>query len=285
MNDELDAAGIVSLFVQPEADGSFPRETADYFRALSAHRPAIVLAFAPKAAGTFLRTAAVAAVDGQLVRVVHAQGGRDAQPYLPTFVYYYHGGICTGTLVAHVHMQALAANQRFLEVFDLRPVIMIRPIADMLASYWDMLETEPSALQEGLNCLIPENFLNFPKERKAEFLVDILAPWYASYFATWLDYSCREQGRVCILTYDAFLRDPAKTLETILSHSRVPRPREICRKAVEAVWAVRSAHRFNRGETGRGRNYFAPHHIERIASMLEHYEIPDRDRRLLLATQ
>ena len=52
----------------------------------------MVLAFAPKAAGTYLRSAAIAAMDGQLVRTVHAQGGRDASFYLPTFLLYYAGG-------------------------------------------------------------------------------------------------------------------------------------------------------------------------------------------------
>ena len=52
-----------------------------------------------RAAGTFLRTAAVAAIDGQLIRVVHAQGGRDGQPYLPLFIAYYLGGMGSRPLV------------------------------------------------------------------------------------------------------------------------------------------------------------------------------------------
>ena len=34
----------------------------------------------------------ITAIGGQLVRTVHAQGGRDASFYMPTFVMYYAGG-------------------------------------------------------------------------------------------------------------------------------------------------------------------------------------------------
>ena len=108
-----------------------------------------MLAFAPKAAGTFFRTAIIHAIDGKIVRVTQASGGRDATPYLPTFVMYYSGGVTDNTLVAHIHMLALPANIHFLEAFDIRPIIMKRSIPDMLASYWDMLEIRRRGAQRG----------------------------------------------------------------------------------------------------------------------------------------
>ena len=67
------------------------------------------------------------------MRTVHAQGGRDASFYLPTFLMYYAGGFPARPLVTHVHMQALPANRHFIEALDLKPVIMMRAIPDMLA--------------------------------------------------------------------------------------------------------------------------------------------------------
>src|ERR1700743_1890847 len=119
MHAALDTRAIDAAFAQPDSDGNFTGVVADYLRSLGMKRPMLFFAFAPKAAGTFLRAAAIEAVDGQLVRTVHAQGGRDAQLYLPVFVHYYLGGLCDGPLVAHVHMQALPANRCFLEAFDI----------------------------------------------------------------------------------------------------------------------------------------------------------------------
>src|SRR5580693_3326800 len=124
-----------AAFSVPACDGSFDPDFANYLQELGETRPSIVLAFAPKAAGTFLRSACVVAADGALVRTVHAQGGRDASFYLPTFLAYYASGFPARNLVTHVHMQALPANRHFIEALDLKPVIMIRAIPDMLASY------------------------------------------------------------------------------------------------------------------------------------------------------
>ena len=143
MNARLDERLTNAVFSSPNCDGSFAPDFADYLGDLGAMRPSVVLAFAPKAAGTFLRSAAVAAVGGSFVRTVHAQGGRDASFYLPTFLLYYAAGIPARPLVTHVHMQALAANRHFVEALELRPVVMIRSLPDMLASYLDELEDQP----------------------------------------------------------------------------------------------------------------------------------------------
>ncbi len=267
----LDQRSINAIFDVPGNDGSYPPEGLAYLQDLSSKRPCVFLAFAPKAAGTFLRQAAIDAVGGDLVRVVYAQGGRDGQPYLPTFIAYHRGGICPGPLVTHIHMQALPANQRFMEALNIRPVIMIRNIPDMLASYWDMLEADPAARRDGLNCEIPENFPSLSKEQKSDFLVDILAPWYASYYSTWLGYAVAQPDRICILAYSDLQSDAAGTLEKVLEHSRLPRLRRECEAAVESAWSDRGNLRFNKGTEGRGQRYFSSEQIERLARLLAHY--------------
>ncbi|MGD0190092.1 MAG: hypothetical protein ABSD74_05080, partial [Rhizomicrobium sp.] len=134
-----DSLAVRAAFAQPDNNGEFTGEFGAYLAELSARRGAVVFTFPPKAAGTFLRTAAITAIDGQLMRIAHAQGGRDGQPYLPLLVGYYSGLMGEKTLVTHIHMLALPANRRLIEVFDLRPIAMMRSIPDMLASYWDML--------------------------------------------------------------------------------------------------------------------------------------------------
>ncbi len=277
----LTQAAIETVFQVPDNDGVFKEPQRRYLKE-HVKRPMVFLAFAPKAAGTFLRQAAIEAVDGDLVRIVHAQGGRDAQPYLPTLIAYQLGGICSGPAVTHVHMQALPANRRFIEAFDIRPVIMIRSIPDMLASYWDMIETDEAARRDGLNCEIPEDFPARAKERKADFLIDIMGPWYASYFATWLGYAKGEPERVLVLSYADFKTDPAGTLVAILAHSRLERSRPECKDAIDEAWRERGELRFNKGEKGRGKSYFSQDHIDRLSRMLSHYPVTDEHRVALL---
>lgn len=260
-----------AAFSPPNCDGSFTPDFADYLSDLGGMRPSVVLAFAPKAAGTFLRAAATIAVGGSLVRTVHAQGGRDASFYLPTFLLYYAGGYPTRPLVTHVHMQALPANRHFIDALELKPVIMIRAIPDMLASYADMLDDDPVSPDNWLNIRLPPHYAAMPRDIRNDFLVDMVGPWYASYFATWVEYAREAPNRVCVLDYDAFRADPAAALQKLLAHSGLPRAREVCQTALDAAWEGRAEFRFNRGVSGRGRARFTPLQIERLARQIDFY--------------
>jgi hypothetical protein len=282
MEFDLDQAALEAIFEVPNVEGIFPPALRNYLQELGRRRPSVLLAFPPKAAGTFLRQAAIVATGGDLIRIVHAQGGRDAQPYLPTFLAYYHGGITRGPMVAHVHMQALPANVRFMEAFGLRPIVMTRNIPDMLASYWDMLDRDPGALRQGLNCQIPADWRERDAGQKADFLIDILGPWYASFYATWFGLADLVPGSVCSLHYKNFLADPAATLETLLNHSRIEISRAECEDIIESIWADRSALRFNAGQEGRASLYFTVHHLKRLDGMLSHFPAARRHRDELL---
>jgi hypothetical protein len=282
MGENFDRLAVSAAFAQAAHDGSFDDDLAAYLSLLGTRRPVLFFAFAPKAAGTFLRTAAIEATGGQLVRIAHALGGREAQPYLPLFLQYYLGGVCDCALVAHAHIQALAGNRHFLEVFGIRPIIMLRPLADMLASYQDMLEAVPESRADGLNCVIPDAFGDFSPAQKSDFMIDIIAPWYVSYFATWIDYTQQRPDQVCVLHYADFLGDPVSVLENALAHAGLARPRAVCERALSRSWRERGALRFNRGVSGRGRAYFSPEQIERLSRMFAHHSVLDGWREKLL---
>jgi hypothetical protein len=260
-----------AAFSPPNCDGSYPPEFAAYLAALGCSRPSVVLAFAPKAAGTFLRSAACVATGGTLVRTVHAQGGRDASFYMPTFVMYYAGGYPENTMVTHVHMQALPANRHFIDTLGLKPVIMVRSIPDMLASYADMLDADPLSPDNWLNIRLPQNYAGLSAEAKGDFLVGMIGPWYASYFATWMEYAADAPQLVCVLRYDDFKRDPAAVLEKLLAHSGVPRAQAECRSALDLVWEARTSFRFNKGVSGRGRARFTEAQIAKLKRQLAFY--------------
>lgn len=260
-----------AAFAPPNCDGSFEPDFAAYLKDLGATRPTVVLAFAPKAAGTFLRSAAVAAIRGAFVRTVHAQGGRDASFYLPTFLLYYAGGFPSRPLVTHVHMQALPANRHFMETLGLKPVIMIRAIPDMLTSYGDMLDRDPHSPDNWLNFRLPPHYAELSQEAKGDFLIDMVGPWYVSYFATWMEYAAEAPERVLALEYEHFIADPVTTLEKVLAHSVMAQPRQTCQAALDAVWEERGEYRFNKGVSGRGRARFAKEQVARLERQFDFY--------------
>jgi len=241
-----------AIYTLPRPDGTFEPEHAAYLKEIGQRRQSVMLAFAPKAAGTFLRAAAIGAVDGQLARVVHAQGGRDGTPYLPTYVRYFLGGFPQDLLVTHLHMQAFPANRSFVEAFDLKPVIMLRSVPDMLVSYLDMLEAEELSPAHWLNAAIPPQFVEWNSSKRMDFAIDVIAPWYASYFATWLDYQHQSPKRMCVLRFEDLVEDAASVLEVLLAHSRIVRSHQECKQATDLAWSERAENRFNKGEQDRG---------------------------------
>ena len=260
-----------AIFDQPEAMGSFDASQFAYFREISANKRMVFLAFAPKCAGTFLRTAIIYATEGQLMRMTHAQGGRDAQPYLPYFLAYYLSGPKQRTTITHVHMMAHPANCRFLEAFDIRPVIMRRSIPDMLVSFADMLDTDPVARINGLNCQIPSDWLKLEQPLKADFVIDVLGPWYVNFFASWKSYVKEAADRVLVLDFDEVKNNPLASLEKALAHSRLPVERKVAEAAIERAWKKKEELRYNKGEAGRGNAFFDATQLERLERLIGYY--------------
>ena len=270
MSAVLDSNAILAAFAQTGTDGGFDANTLAYLKSVGARRRMVFLAFAPKAAGTFFRQAAIYAIGGDLFRLPHAQGGRDGVPYLPTLLALYLDEKLP-EIVTHIHMQAFASNRHVMSAFGIRPVIMLRNLPDMLTSFWDMLEVDAVARAEGLNCVVPSDFVDLSRTRKAEFMVDIIAPWYASYFASWRSFLYASPAQVCVLRYGEFRRDATASLKSALTHSGFAVSDATCKEALDRAWSERSSFRFNKGTEGRAKTYFSENHLAQIARQLSHY--------------
>jgi hypothetical protein len=270
MSAIIDNNAIQAIFAQPAPDGAYEGDVLTYLRGVGAHRSILFLAFAPKVAGTFFRQVAMNAINGDLYRTSHAQGGRDGTPYLPNLLACYLDKDLR-QIVVHIHMQAFTANRNLLSALGIRPVIMLRNIPDMLASFWDMLDDDPVARAQCLNCVVPDNFVELSRAQKADFMVDIIAPWYASYFASWKSFVDDAPEQVCVLRYQDFCQDPAKTFHIALAHAGFVVSREVCVAALERVWQDRKAFRYNKGTQGRGKTYFSARQLAEIARKLSHY--------------
>lgn len=266
----IDGNIVQAVFAQPSPDGAFEGEALSYLRGVGARRSILFLAFAPKAAGTFFRQVTMHAINGALYRASHAQGGRDGTPYLPNFLAYYLDKDLP-EIVVHTHMQAFTANRELLSAFGIRPVIMLRNIPDMLASFWDMLETDPVARAQCLNCVVPDSFVELSHAQKAHFILDVIAPWYASYFASWKSFVDEAAEQVCVLRYQDFCRSPENSIQMALAHAGFAVSRDACTEALGKVWPRRNDFRYNKGTVGRAKSYFDARQLAEIARKLSHY--------------
>ena len=279
--DVLGPAAVDAIFTSPDIDGVFAGECLATAQDLGRRRPLVLLAFAPRTAGTFLRTAAIEALGGQLMRFTHAEGGRDAALYLPWLVAYFRGALTADIAVTHVHMPAATANCHLIDAFDLRPVAMRRSIVDSLQSLLAMIEDDP-AMPIGFSFLLPPGFAEMAPERRADILIDVMGPWYAQYYASWKSFAEAAPERVLITDYRDFCDDPAGVLEQILAHARAPQPFPRCQTAIDTVWNERALFRCNRERPHHRAAPFSPAQLVRLERCVSYYATLDDWHDILL---
>lgn len=283
ISETLGPAALDAIFVSPHIDGVFEGELLETAQELGRRRPLVLLAFAPRTAGTFLRTAAIEALGGQLMRFTHAEGGRDATLYIPWLLAYFRGALTADVAVTHMHMPAATANRHLLDAFGLHPCVMRRSIPDSLQSLLAMIEDDP-AMPIGFSFQLPPNFADSDATRRADMLIDLMGPWYAQYYASWKAYSDAAPGRVLFTDYADFCSEPADVLEQILAHARAPQPFDRCQGAIDAVWRVREQFRCNRSRASHKAAPFTPAQRQRLARLVSYYPNLDAWRDLLTPT-
>jgi hypothetical protein len=272
---------VAALFASPRIDGAFEDGLLGVARALGHRRPLVLLPFAPRCAGTFLRTAAIEAIGGQLMRFVHAEGGRDASLYLPWLIAYFSGALTPDIAVTHVHMPAAAANRHLIDAFDLHPCVMRRSIPDSLSSLLAMIEDDPD-VPIGFSFLKPPGFADMAATRRADVLIDLMGPWYAQFYASWKAYAEDTPERVLLADYSDFCEAPADVLEQVLAHARAPQPFRTCTAAIAAVWAEREKFRCNRGVPHHRAAPFSAAQLVRLERFVSYYAVLDDWRDMLL---
>lgn len=255
-----------AVFAQPLPDGSFERPVREFLHSMGSRQPILLLAFAPKCAGTYFPEAAIQALNARSIQISRHGGTLDLPTLLGAFL---DGHTQPG--VAHLPMQALAGNRQFIQALGLKPVIMIRNIADMLASFLDMLDVDPSAGAGGLPCQIPANFRALDRETKLDFALDWIAPWYVTYYASWKSFVDEAPGPVCVLRYRELRANPAETLYRSLAHAGFATTRFDALKAVERMRTRPDSHRYNMGVSGRGMDCFPEKHHARLQKLLSYH--------------
>lgn len=272
MGLHLDSNSIIAILSQPNPDGSYPTDLGSYLADVSGRRRVVLLSFPPKCGGTFLRASAVYAVDGHLYRACYAQGGREAQFYLPVFLKYYLDDTAPN-MVTHVHMQALPGNCNFIRALNLKPVTMLRSISDMLVSYHDMFLHEDGMLLENVSCKVPNSYPGLSQKEQADFLIYMMAPWYVAYYGSWIEYAASEPERVLVLNFKDLHNKPTDMLYKIMTHSGFDCDEQHCQRCVDMVWQKKDNLRYNKGVSGRGRDFFLPQHFAHLEKLLSQYPV------------
>ena len=229
-------------------------------------KPSVLVAAMPKSGSTFVSTV-FSLVSGY--RKAHYVYGweRNAQDlYLPRLVQ------CMGIpVVVQQHTVATGPNIELIRVFNLRTVVLVRDIFDVVASILDHSTSEDFRGPAGF---LTEDYLHFDDETKLDMIIDSILPWYFGFFVSWKEAEANGLP-VYWLRYGEAIAGDVRPLCDALRFCEVTAGAEDVQDAIVAAKAEPQKIRFNKGINGRGRPLLNEHQRQRIESLARYYPSVD----------
>lgn len=160
--------------------------------------------------------------------------------------------------VIQQHCRATVPNLHILQAFNIKPVVLVRNIYDVLLSWKEFLDGGAH-----INSFFP-HYDELSDEQRLALVVDDRAPWYLSFFASWQHAETTGQIEATWMTYRQLTADPTAALEGILEFYGIRADPVRLARATQMVNRDTGATRFNKGKVGRGRAAFTDAQVEQI---------------------
>jgi len=232
---------------------------------LSPPQPTIFLAAMPKSASTFLHRTLMELTGFESVYFASGYRNIEQELYLPSLIDCYD--VAT---VTQQHPRANRNNLELMDLFDIKPVILVREIPDVLISMRDHLLRESLDNLPGL--YVSEAYPTFDEQQKLDFVVAHEAPWLVSFFASWA--IAREKGELdCLwLNYQEVTGDSKSALRRVRDFYGLSNSDADIDAAVNAIGQrKKSKLRINKGVVGRGIEELSGEHMQFIRKLAAAY--------------
>ena len=247
----------------------------------------VLLAFPPKAGGTFLKLVLRAV----LPKCCVMRGSITPEDQSLNSFNYPAWIAATRSkryrsILGHIHLTPTERDGEMLKKLGISPVLMRRNIADSLLSMHEMVlrqENDP-AFHEAKRNEMPQfgsagpltDYVHLPEDRQKDFLIYNFAPWFLKYYSSW-DYVCRKTGlKVLVLTFDLFRAAEIETVARILQWVGM---KDVEQSSLAQVCAfVRGKGpeaRYWHGVSGRAKTFFDARHFAHLRKLMMPYDFAD----------
>lgn len=144
--------------------------------------------------------------------------------------------------VAQHHVKYSAATAGLMTRHDLRPVVLVRNLFDVVMSLHDHIKNTSPLMSMAH---VTEDMRSWPQEELCRFVADMILPWYVSFFQSW-------QGcpQAMMLSYEQMMQEKAVTLSRVAEFSGYSCTSEEIDAALRAT--PKGGTRKNKGVAGRG---------------------------------
>jgi len=257
------------MLAAPSGIGEMQPQVKEIIRTTVSRNRQILLAYPPKVGGTFMRTALIHLLSENyqsfLSRGSYANSDQSRDLYFPTILnQHIVQNARPAAAVMHLHMYPSRHVTDIIEAFDMPIVIATRDILDTLVSGVNGTEILENADAHVDDAIVTNGkpFHEMTLEERRHSVVNIVPVWYARFYGQWLRYDreCREKGKrpPLWLHYNELKDEPQQVLARMARHVDPANHygEDQISKALALALMNKPAVRFNKGVSGRGRDYF-----------------------------
>lgn len=164
----------------------------------------------------------------------------------------------------HQHVRATEYNLSLLNKYQITPIVLVRNIYDSIVSFRDHVEKE--------NHLWPMAYINdsysrLDAERKLDFLIDMVVPWYLQFYVSWKDYSLKNE--IYWINYRDIVKSSEGVVAGILNNMQIGFSEK---NLAQLINEEKFSHRFNQGIAGRGKTEMTSKQREKIRQLAKYYD-------------
>jgi hypothetical protein len=228
----------------------------------------LFVAAMPKSGSTFLCRALEQLTGYLWYPMTFAYFQNEHDLYLP----YMLRAISTNT-VTQQHCRATDVNIKLMQAFDMRAVVMVRNIHDLIISYFDHLHRQRVRIP---GTHLNEQFYELDTQTKLDLIIDMIVPWYISFYVSWFDAELNQTLPMMWLTYETLLNDPAESVKRVLNFHNIDAPLEVIREVTSTIDPVLTGK--NVAKTGRGMEQLSAEQLARVSNFKRYYPWADFSR-------
>jgi hypothetical protein len=229
----------------------------------------VFLATMPKSGSTFFGRVLVELTGFERVYLASAYLNLEEELYLPRVIDQLNRGTVT-----QQHVRANRVNIEMMKRFEIRPVVIVRNLDDILISLREHLLREKIDSMPGF--YPSENFVDLDEATQHDFLIDYVMPWYMGFYASWWSVAQSGELDVLWLRYEDLIKDWADGITQALDFYGLDASPTRISSAIETVQeGSRKKSRINVGRAGRGGAILTDAQRERARALTRFY--PDVD--------
>lgn len=186
------------------------------------NKPHILIACMPKSGSTLLTEMIASLPKMQKVYLMRVCDRREQELALGELKRWRHE-----SYVAQHHVKCSGSTVALIGRFNLKPIVLVRNLFDVVYSLYDHLHNESVVSPVGY---FEDYMREWPQEKLLAMITHLAIPWYVNFYVSWFRYSDK-----LMITYDQLLSNRLDVLDQIARFAGIElNNNELCRASAEA---------------------------------------------------